>query len=225
MYVVGIGGPVGSGKTALVEALVPRLLAAGRSVVVVTNDIVTREDERHVKATLAGVLETTRIVGVETGACPHQAVREDPSMNIAALEELEQRFPETDYALLESGGDNLQLTFSADLVDHWLFVIDVAGGDKIPRKRGAGIVLADLLVINKTDLAPYVGSDLSVMDRDAALVRDGGPTLFTDCRHEVGLEAVVEHLEAARTRAHPPRSTTSGILASDHDHPGAPHHH
>ena len=227
MFVVGIGGPVGSGKTALVEALVPRLLAVGRSVVVVTNDIVTREDERHVKATLAGILDLERIVGVETGACPHQAVREDPSMNIAALEELAERFPGTDYALVESGGDNLQLTFSADLVDHWLFVIDVAGGDKIPRKRGAGVVLADLLVINKTDLAPYVGSDLGVMERDAMVVRDGGPTLFTDCRHEVGLEAVVGHLEAARSGTVAPRRRTTGDPAHEHDHEhaGAGHRH
>ncbi len=198
MFVVGIGGPVGSGKTALVEALVPRLLGIGRSVVVVTNDIVTREDEQHVKATLAGTLDLGRIVGVETGACPHQAVREDPSMNIAALEELAARFPATDYALVESGGDNLQLTFSQDLVDHWLFVIDVAGGDKIPRKRGAGVILSDLLVVNKVDLAPHVGADLGVMERDAALVRGAGPTLFTDCRHGVGIDEVVVHLEAAR---------------------------
>jgi urease accessory protein len=227
MFVVGIGGPVGSGKTALVEALVPRLLAVGRSVVVVTNDIVTREDERHVKATLAGILDLERIVGVETGACPHQAVREDPSMNIAALEELEQRFPGTDYALVESGGDNLQLTFSADLVDHWLFVIDVAGGDKIPRKRGAGVVLADLLVVNKTDLAPYVGSDLGVMERDAALVRGTGPTLFTDCRHEVGLEAVVEHLETARAGRIAGHEAAAAYLPPDHDHEhlGASHRH
>jgi urease accessory protein len=227
MFTVGIGGPVGSGKTTLVETLVPRLLAIGRSVVVVTNDIVTREDERHVKATLAGVLDTARIVGVETGACPHQAVREDPSMNIAALEELATRFPGTDYALVESGGDNLQLTFSADLVDHWLFVIDVAGGDKIPRKRGAGVVLADLLVVNKTDLAPYVGSDLEVMERDAAMVRGRAPTLFTDCRHDQGLDAVVEHLEAARSGAVAERTTVAAHVDPDHAHGHAhphPHH-
>jgi urease accessory protein len=230
MYVVGIGGPVGSGKTTLVEALVPRLLAIGRSVVVVTNDIVTREDERHVKAALAGILDTERIVGVETGACPHQAVREDPSMNIAALDELAARFPGTDYALVESGGDNLQLTFSADLVDHWLFVIDVAGGDKIPRKRGAGVVLADLLVVNKTDLAPHVGSDLGVIERDAGLVRGSAPTLFTDCRHATGLEDVVAHLEAARGGRLPRRGPTAAFLPPDEDarhdreHAGATHH-
>jgi urease accessory protein len=195
---VGIGGPVGSGKTALIERLVPLLLAAGRTMVVVTNDIVTREDEDHVRRTLSGVLDGARIAGVETGACPHAAVREDPSMNLAMLAELEERFPATDYVLLESGGDNLTLTFSPELVDHSFYVIDVAGGDKIPRKRGPGLILCDLLVINKTDLAPYVGADLARMDADSRAIRAGRPYLFTDCRAGVGLEAVIDHLEAAR---------------------------
>jgi urease accessory protein len=197
---VGIGGPVGSGKTALVERLVPLLLAVGRTIVVVTNDIVTREDEEHVRRTLRGVLDGARIAGVETGACPHAAVREDPSMNLAMLAELEERFPGTDYVLLESGGDNLTLTFSPELVDHSLYVIDVAGGDKIPRKRGPGLILCDLLVINKTDLAPYVGADLARMDADSRAIRAGAPYLFTDCRAGVGLEAVVADLERARAR-------------------------
>ena len=196
---VGIGGPVGSGKTALIERLVPMLVAAGRSVSVVTNDILTREDEWHVRAALAGVLEPGRIVGVETGTCPHNAVREDPSMNLAVLDELEAAYPSTDFVFLESGGDNLTLTFSPELVDHSVYVIDVAGGDKIPRKRGQGLVQADLLVINKTDLAPFVGADLGIMERDARLVRDSGPFLFTDCRAGQGMEAVIEHLERART--------------------------
>ena len=195
---IGIGGPVGSGKTALVERLVPLLMAAGRSVLVVTNDIVTREDEEHVKATLAGVLDERRIVGVETGTCPHAAVREDPSLNLAVLAELEDAYPDADLVLLESGGDNLTLTFSPELVDHSLYVIDVAGGDKIPRKRGPGLILADLLVINKTDLAPHVGADLAVMERDARLVRGDGPFLFTDCRAGVGIDAVARHLLASR---------------------------
>ena len=195
---IGIGGPVGSGKTALVERLVPLLMAAGRSVLVVTNDIVTREDEQHVRATLAGVLDDARIVGVETGACPHAAVREDPSMNLAVLAELEAAYPDADLVLLESGGDNLTLTFSPELVDHSFYVIDVAGGDKIPRKRGPGLIQADLLVINKIELAPHVGADLAVMERDARLVRGERPFLFTDCRAGIGLGAVVDHIERAR---------------------------
>lgn len=198
VFRIGVGGPVGSGKTALVERLVPLLMAAGRSVLVVTNDIVTREDERHVKAALAGVLDEHRIVGVETGACPHAAVREDPSLNLAVLAELEAAYPDADLVLLESGGDNLTLTFSPELVDHSLYVIDVAGGDKIPRKRGPGLILADLLVINKTDLAPYVGADLAAMERDARMIRADRPFLFTDCRAAIGIEAVASHLLSAR---------------------------
>ena len=195
---VGVGGPVGSGKTALIEAIVPRLVAAGADVVVVTNDIVTREDELHVKRTLAGVLDPDRVRGVQTGTCPHSAVREDPSMNLAVLEELEARYPAAQFAFVESGGDNLTLTFSPELVDHALFVIDVAGGDKVPRKRGIGLIRADLLVINKTDLAPHVGADLGVMEREGREVRGGRPLLLTDCRHGDGIEALLDHLWLAR---------------------------
>jgi len=194
---VGVGGPVGSGKTALIERLVPALVSRGHSVVVVTNDILTREDEMQVKRTLRGVLAEERVVGVETGTCPHTAVREDPSMNLAALAELDFRFPNTEYAFVESGGDNLTLTFSPELVDLYLYVIDVAGGDKIPRKRGPGLVLADLLVINKVDLAPHVGADLEVMRRDSELVRDGRPFVFTNCRTGDGLDPVVAFLDTA----------------------------
>lgn len=195
---VGVGGPVGSGKTALIEALVPRLLADGLGVLVVTNDIVTREDEWHVRRTLQGILAPQRIRGVETGTCPHTAVREDPSVNLEVVEALEEQFPETDVLLLESGGDNLTLTFSPTLVDRTLFVIDVAGGDKIPRKRGPGVVMADLLVINKIDLAPYVGADLAVMARDSAAVRAGRPTVFTNCRTGQGVDEVVRYIHGER---------------------------
>ena len=154
---IGVGGPVGSGKTAIIEAIVPRLVRHGLRVLVITNDVVTTEDAKHVRRALTGVLVEERIIGVETGACPHTAVREDPSMNLAAVEDMEARFPDTDVVLIESGGDNLTLTFSPALVDFFIYVIDVAAGDKIPRKNGPGISQSDILVINKTDLAPYVG--------------------------------------------------------------------
>ncbi|MFV9505689.1 MAG: urease accessory protein UreG [Oscillochloridaceae bacterium umkhey_bin13] len=188
---IGIGGPVGSGKTALVEALVPQLINLGHRPLVITNDIITFEDAEHVRRTLAGILDPERVRGVETGCCPHTAVRDDPTMNLAAVAELEAAFPDADMLLLESGGDNLTLTFSRALVDFTIFVIDVAGGDKIPRKRGPGLVQADLLVINKIDLAPYVGADLAVMERDARLVRNERPFLFTNCRTGEGLADVL----------------------------------
>ena len=161
---IGIGGPVGSGKTAIIEMLTPLLLKMGVMIVIITNDIVTTEDAKHVQRTLKGVLVSERVIGVETGACPHTAVREDPSMNLAAVEDMESKFPDTDLVLIESGGDNLTLTFSPALVDFFIYVIDVAAGDKIPRKNGPGISQSDILVINKTDLAPYVGASLEVMD-------------------------------------------------------------
>ncbi len=191
---IGIGGPVGSGKTALIEMLVPRLIACGRRPLVITNDIVTREDAEHVRRTLAGTLDPQRVVGVETGACPHTAVRDDPTMNLAAAAELEERYPDGDILLLESGGDNLTLSFSRALVDYYIFVIDVAGGDKIPRKRGPGLIQADLLVINKTDLAEHVGASLAVMERDSRLVRGERPFLFTNCRSGEGVDAVLDAL-------------------------------
>lgn len=191
---IGIGGPVGSGKTALIEALVPRLITAGHRPLVVTNDIFTREDEQHVRATLAGVLASERIVGVETGSCPHAAVRDDPSMNLDAIATLGRRFPDADVVLVESGGDNLTLTFSKALADYYIFVIDVAQGDKIPRKRGPGVTHSDLLVINKVDLAPYVRADLEVMSRDARTVRDGRPFVATNCLTGKGLDEIANRI-------------------------------
>jgi urease accessory protein len=199
---IGIGGPVGAGKTALIECLVPRLVARGRSVIVVTNDIVTREDELHVKRTLRGVLDAGRIVGVETGTCPHTAVREDPSLNLAVLGELESSYPDAEFAFVESGGDNLTLTFSPELVDAYVYVLDVAGGDKIPRKRGPGLIRADLLVINKIDLAPHVGADLAVIAADAAAVREGRPQLWSNCRTGEGIDGIADHLEALEAGSH-----------------------
>ena len=189
---IGIGGPVGSGKTAIVEAITPRLLGLGVKVLIITNDVVTTEDAKHVQRTLKGVLLEERILGVETGACPHTAVREDPSMNLAAVEEMEGRFPDGDLVLIESGGDNLTLTFSPALVDFFIYVIDVAAGDKIPRKNGPGISQSDILVINKIDLAPYVGASLEVMDRDSRLMRGDKPFLFTNCKSGEGIPVLVD---------------------------------
>ena len=188
---IGIGGPVGSGKTALIEAITPRLLAEGYKVLVITNDVVTTEDAKHVRKMLKGILVEERIIGVETGACPHTAVREDPSMNLAAVEAMEARFPDGDIVLIESGGDNLTLTFSPALVDFFIYVIDVAAGDKIPRKDGPGISQSDILVINKTDLAPYVHADLEVMRRDSEAMRPGKPFVFTNCMTGEGIDELV----------------------------------
>lgn len=189
---IGIGGPVGSGKTAMIERLVPMLIKRGFPPLVITNDIYTQEDARHVRQALDGVLPAERIVGVETGACPHTAVRDDPTMNLAAAAELEAQFPDARVLLLESGGDNLTLTFSRALVNYFIFVIDVSGGDKIPRKRGPGIITSDLLVINKTDLAPYVGASLDVMRRDATIQRRERPFVFTNCATGEGLDQVLD---------------------------------
>jgi urease accessory protein len=197
---IGIGGPVGSGKTALIEALVPRLVQAGRSPLVVTNDIFTQEDASHVRATLKGVLAADRIVGVETGSCPHTAVRDDPSMNLDAIARLEGHFPDGDVVLVESGGDNLTLTFSRALADYFVFVIDVAEGDKIPRKRGPGVTHSDLLVINKVDLAPHVRADLQVMERDTRAARAERPFIFTNCFTGEGIDEVMHHIQPVVAR-------------------------
>ncbi|MEV0916992.1 urease accessory protein UreG [Streptomyces sp. NPDC049967] len=195
---VGIGGPVGSGKTALIEALVPMLIERGHRPAVITNDIYTQEDAQHVRRTLAGVLEPERVVGVETGACPHTAVRDDPTMNLAAGAEMLERFPDTDTLLYESGGDNLTLTFSPALVDLFLFVLDTAEGEKMPRKRGPGITECDLLVINKIDIAQYVRTDINVMESDAHRVRDNRPVVLTDCLTGVGIDDIAVYLESRR---------------------------
>src|SRR5262245_23722163 len=164
----------------------------GLNVLIITNDVVTTEDAKHVQRALSGILDSGRILGVETGACPHTAVREDPSMNLAAVEEMEERFPDTDVVLIESGGDNLTLTFSPALVDFFIYVIDVAAGDKIPRKNGPGITQSDILVINKIDLASYVGADLGVMERDSRLMRGTRPFIFTNCKTNEGIARLVE---------------------------------
>ncbi len=189
---VGIGGPVGSGKTALLEQLIPRFEARGTEIAVVTNDLVTKEDAERLRR--SGLIAPDRVMAVEAGACPHTVIREDPTLNIEVADLLEDTFDPLDLIIIESGGDNLASTFSLDLVDYWLFVIDVAGGDDIPRKRGPGVVQSDILVINKADLAPYVGVDLDRMIAEAADVRSGRPVLVTNCATGEGVDAVVERL-------------------------------
>jgi urease accessory protein len=189
---VGIGGPVGSGKTALIERLLPLLAEAGVDTAVVTNDLMTKEDAERIRR--SGLISPERVLAVETGACPHTVIREDPTPNIEAADFLETKFPELDLILIESGGDNLASTFSFDLVDYWLFVIDVTGGDDIPRKRGPGVVQCDLLVINKFDLAPYVNVDLDRMVREAHDVRGGKPIQLTNCATGEGVNEIVGRL-------------------------------
>jgi len=197
---VGIGGPVGSGKTALMEQICKRFRSV-YDIAAITNDIYTKEDARIL--TEAGALEAGRIMGVETGGCPHTAIREDASMNLAAIKTMRGKYPALDLVLIESGGDNLAATFSPELADLTIYVIDVSGGEKIPRKGGPGITRSDLLVINKMDLAPHVGASLEVMERDAARMRGGKPFVFTNMRSGEGLDTITSFIE-----------TRGGLLAA-----------
>ena len=192
---IGIGGPVGSGKTALIEALIPVLVKQDIDLAVVTNDLVTKEDAERLRR--SGLIDPARVAAVEAGACPHTVIREDPTLNILAGDELEARFPGLDLIIFESGGDNLASTFSLDLVDWWIFVIDVAGGGDIPRKRGPGVVRADLLVVNKVDLAPHVGVDLPLMLEEARAIREGRPVIATDARQGLGVADVAAAIRSA----------------------------
>jgi urease accessory protein len=199
---VGVAGPVGSGKTALLDALC-KALRDQYEIAVVTNDIYTREDAQFLVNSQA--LSADRIVGVETGGCPHTAIREDASINLVAIDGLEQKYPDLDLLFVESGGDNLAATFSPELVDLTLYVIDVAAGDKIPRKGGPGITKSDLLIINKIDLAPMVGASLEVMERDAKIMRPTKPFVFTNLKTRVGLDTVIKfvtHHMLARPQPH-----------------------
>lgn len=189
---IGVAGPVGSGKTALIEILI-RKLAKDYSIGVITNDIYTKEDAEFLCKN--SILPRERIIGVETGGCPHTAIREDASMNLEAIEELMDRFPDIELMFIESGGDNLSATFSPELVEATIFVIDVSEGDKIPRKGGPGISRSDLLIINKIDLAPYVGADLSVMERDSKKMRGDKPFMFTNIRDDQGVDEVVKWIK------------------------------
>ena len=190
---VGIGGPVGSGKTALMELLCKRLRGS-HEIAAITNDIYTKEDAEILAR--ADALPLDRIMGVETGGCPHTAIREDASINLAAIDAMNRRFPALDLVLIESGGDNLAATFSPELADLTIYVIDVSGGEKIPRKGGPGITRSDLLVINKIDLAPYVGASLEIMERDTVTMRRGKPYVFTNMKNGQGLDRIVEFIAA-----------------------------
>lgn len=187
---VGIGGPVGSGKTTMVEKLIGEFKALGKKVSVITNDLVTDEDAVRIRK--SQLIDPRNVLSVEAGACPHTVIREDPTMNMEAADRLDAEFPDTDIILLESGGDNLASTFSDDLVDFWVFVIDVAGGGDIPRKRGPGVLRADLLIINKSDLAPYVHVDLEQMIREALEVRQGRPVFVTNAYDGSGVAEIAQ---------------------------------
>ncbi|GFZ98216.1 urease accessory protein UreG [Okeania sp. KiyG1] len=191
VFRIGIAGPVGSGKTALVDALC-KSMRQEYNIAVVTNDIYTQEDAQFLVRSQA--LDSSRIIGVETGGCPHTAIREDASINLIAIEQLENKFTDLDLVFVESGGDNLAATFSPELVDLTIYVIDVAAGDKIPRKGGPGITKSDLLVINKIDLAPHVGANLNIMEKDTKKMRGDGPFVFTNLKTKVGLEAVLNFI-------------------------------
>ncbi len=214
---LGVGGPVGSGKTALVAELCRRL-GERYSIAAVTNDIFTREDAEFLQR--AAVLPEGRVVGVETGGCPHTAIRDDVSMNLEAVEAMEKSFS-PDLVFVESGGDNLAASFSPELVDASIYVIDVAGGDKVPRKGGPGVTRSELLVINKTDLAPLVGADLAVMERDAGSLRGDAPTLFASVLHGDGMEAVVGWVREAVEHRRWTAATSAARPDHHHEHPHA----
>ncbi len=194
---LGIGGPVGSGKTQLIEMLVPILKKNGFRCCIISNDVISKEDAQRMQRTLATeskLMPEDMIIGIATGGCPHTAVREDPSINLAVVEEIQQKDPSLDLIIIESGGDNVMTTFSPTLADYFIYIVDVSGGDKYPRKGGLGIESCDLLIINKTDLAPYVGADLSIMERDAKKIRNNKPFEFVNCKTGEGVEKVAEQI-------------------------------
>jgi urease accessory protein len=195
---LGIGGPIGSGKTRLIERLVPLLTEMHYRCCIISNDVISKEDAERMKRTLSNeskVLPEDMVIGIATGGCPHTAIREDPSINLAVIAEIEHKYPFLDLIIIESGGDNVMTTFSPALADYFIYIIDVAGGDKYPRKRGLGIENCDLLVINKIDLAPHVGADLSVMEHDAKTIRGKDkPYEFVNCKSGIGIERIAKHI-------------------------------
>ena len=206
---VGIGGPVGSGKTMLIEQIVPTLSTKGYKVGIISNDVVSKEDAERMRRNLAterGLLPEELVIGVATGGCPHTAVREDPSINLSVVEELESNYNYLDLILIESGGDNITTTFSPALADYFIYIIDVTGGDKYPRKRGLGIESCDLLVINKIDIAPYVGADLKIMESDAKIVRKSKPTVFVNSKTGQGVDAITSFIITDVLFSAPPKT-------------------
>ena len=194
---VGIGGPVGSGKSMLIERVVPFLAKKNYRVCIISNDVISKEDADRMRKNLAveqGLLPEDMVIGLATGGCPHTAVREDPSINLAVIEDIESKYDDLDLIIIESGGDNVTTTFSPALADYFIYIVDVSGGDKYPRKGGLGIETSDLLVINKIDLAPSVDADLSVMERDAKIVRNNHPHVLVNCKTDEGIEAVANHI-------------------------------
>jgi len=194
---IGIGGPVGSGKTMLIEQIVPILKNEGYNVGIISNDVVSKEDAERMRKNLAtekGLMPEDLVIGIATGGCPHTAIREDPSINISVVEEMEINHPNLDLIIIESGGDNITTTFSPALADYFIYIIDVSGGDKYPRKRGLGIETCDLLVINKIDIASYIGADLSIMERDAKLIRRDKPFVFVNSKTGQGVKAATNYI-------------------------------
>jgi urease accessory protein len=210
---VGIGGPVGSGKTMLIEQFVPLLSQIGYRIAIISNDVVSKEDADRMRRNLAserGLMPESLVIGLATGGCPHTAVREDPSMNLSVVEDIESAHnQELDLIIIESGGDNITTTFSPALADYFIYIIDVAGGDKYPRKRGLGIENCDLLVINKIDLAPNVGADLKIMERDAKLIRKNKPFVFVNCKTGEGIKEVADNIVKNVLFELPPKTTTT----------------
>lgn len=210
---IGIGGPVGSGKSMLIERVVPVLAKNGYSLSIISNDVISKEDADRMRMNLAtnrGLLPENLVVGLATGGCPHTAIREDPSMNMSVIEEMERDHPELDLIIIESGGDNITTTFSPLLADYFMYIIDVAGGDKYPRKGGLGIENCDLLVINKVDLAPFVGADLEIMRGDAQKLRGEKPFLFTNCKTDEGIDEVARRIIYDVLFDEPPKAEGNG---------------
>ena len=206
---VGVGGPVGSGKTMLIEQIVPLLSAKGYNIGIISNDVVSKEDAERMRKNLAterGLMPEDLVIGLATGGCPHTAVREDPSMNLSVVEEMETNHGSLDLIIIESGGDNITTTFSPALADYFIYIIDVTGGDKYPRKRGLGIETCDLLVINKIDIAPIVGADLSIMERDAKIVRGDKPFVFVNSKIGQGVEEVANYIAKYVLFDQPPKA-------------------